>query len=115
MNNVTVKAIHTQQGLFSGIRLRTWALSKLSLLMTGLILTLLLSALSLIYVKERGRVLLGEITRLQAAQDHLLVRHNQLLLEGNTLMAQARLKLVAETHLQMEIPKATRCISSSLV
>lgn len=112
--NVTAKAIH-QQSILTGIRLRTWVLSKTSLVMATLITTILLSALSLIYVKERGRTLLSEITRLQYMQDNLQVRHSQLLLEGNTLMAQARLKIIAESKLQMEIPKATKLISSSLV
>jgi len=102
--NTTVKTL-TQETIVLTWGIRALLVSKTMLYTSFLITSILLSAFGVIFIKEKTRDLISELERLQHFQQVLEIKHNQLLLEENTLLAQKRLKATAETQLRMQMPK----------
>lgn len=92
-----------QGSLFRGIAL-TLLLSKTQVLMMSLILTLLTSALSVVYVTNATRTLNAGYQQKLVERDRLHVQQGQLLLERSTWMVQARVQQIAEKKLGMVMP-----------
>lgn len=69
-----------------------------------LALTVVVSALSVIYVTHTNRVLHAEYQHSLAEKNHLYVERGQLLLERGTWMMQARIQKIAEEQLGMILP-----------
>ncbi len=69
-----------------------------------LVIAVLASALSVVYVKDLDRQLFSELQGLTQTRDTLHVEYGQLLLEQNTLGAPARVQAVAQQQLKMAIP-----------
>ena len=69
-----------------------------------IILTVLMSALGIIYVTHDTRVLHAQYQNNLTEQDRLLMQHGQLLLERSTWMLQSRIERIAESQLGMIIP-----------
>lgn len=80
-----------------------WARFEFSLF--ALIFTVLMSALSLIYVTNSVRGLNASIQQTLTEHDQLRIQHGQLLLERSTLTMQAHVQTVAENHLNMVVPE----------
>ena len=85
---------------------------RISLQMMGIILLMLAvlsSALSVIYVKASQRNLYSELQSSQQERDHLQTEWSQLLLEENTWAAPIRIQALAQQELGMQLPhtKAT--------
>lgn len=70
----------------------------------ALIATVLLSALSIIYVTHEARLLHAAYAHSLVEQDRLHAQTNQLLLERSTWMMQARIQKIAEQQLGMVVP-----------
>lgn len=70
----------------------------------ALLLAVLLSALSLIYVAHMRREMHATFQREERMHDKLNVEQGQLLLERSTLMMQSRVQQIAETELDMVLP-----------
>ena len=94
--------------LNQGVLSRGWAISfflaKSQLSTMILVLAVLSSALSIIYVTNITRTLNANIQQNLTMHDTLHVQWGQLLLEKSTWMVQARVQQVAEEKLQMVIP-----------
>jgi cell division protein FtsL len=69
-----------------------------------LLLLVLLSALSLIYVAHMRREMHANYQYQERIHDKLNIEQGQLLLERSTLMMQSRVQQVAETELEMVLP-----------
>ncbi len=64
----------------------------------------LITALSLIYVKDLNRQLYSELESFRQNHEELKIQKDQLLLEQNTWAAQARVQEIALTRLNMTLP-----------
>lgn len=85
---------------------RSWAFSAQTLGLLLLMIALLASALSIIYVKALERNLFSELQGLQQARDSLRTEWGQLLLEQNTWAAPVRIQNIAQKQLGMIVPAA---------
>ena len=77
-----------------------------------LLLTVVLSALSIIYCKDYSRRAFGELQQLQQVRDTVQVAWGQLLLEQSTWSTQARIQSHASKMLHMIVPSKTVVILS---
>ncbi len=89
---------------------RTLTVSSQMLGLILLVITVLASAVAVVYVKNLDRQLYGDLQTLKQARDSLHVEYGQLLLEQNTLAAPARIQAIAQQQLGMGII-ATKDIS----
>jgi len=91
-----------------GVLSRGWAISvfltrvQFSTLIVGL--TILSSALMMVYITNCTRCLNASLQQSLVDRDHLYVQHGQLLLEKSTWMMQARVQQIAEDKLGMVVP-----------
>ena len=69
-----------------------------------LIVAVLASALSVVYIKDLDRQLFSQLQMLDQARDGLRVEWGQLLLEQNTWAAPARVQALAQNQLGMVFP-----------
>lgn len=79
-------------------------LSRQQLTVLVLVLAVLLSALSTIYVTHTNRVLQANYQHRLVEQGRLQVARGQLLLERSTWLMQARIQQIAENKLGMMLP-----------
>lgn len=93
-----------------GVLSRGWAatvfLTRARFSTIVLVLSILTSALSIIYVTNATRSLNASLQQNLVERDHLHVQWSKLLLEKSTWMMQARVEAIAEKHLGMIIPDA---------
>ena len=85
---------------------RNWVFSSRTLGMLLLMMVLLASALSIVYVKALERNLFSELQGLQQTRDNLRTEWGQLLLEQNTWAAPVRIQNIAQQQLGMIVPAA---------
>ena len=100
--NAAGRLIH--RSVLSRHLVRTHFLNRWQFAIAMLVLAVLLSALSIIYVTHVTRILHATSQHNLVEEDQLHVQHGQLLLERSTLMMQARTQQFAETNLGMVIP-----------
>lgn len=100
--NAAARLVH-ESGL-SRHMLRTWFFTRRQITVTLLAMTVLLSALSIVYVTQVTRVLHAAYQSNQAEKNRLQVEYGQLMLERSTWIMQARIQEMAEAHLGMVIP-----------
>ncbi|EKE85342.1 cell division protein FtsL [Idiomarina xiamenensis] len=72
-----------------------------------LFITVLSSALMVIYVAHLNRNLIGERDQLQQARDQLDIEWRHLTIEQNALTEHSRVERIAQRQLQMSRPEAT--------
>ena len=93
---------------------RTWLLTvlleKAQYGVYLLILAVLLSALSMVYVTNSSRSLNAELQQSMAERNHLHIQWGQLLLEKSTWTMQARVQQVASDKLGMMVPEGKSLI-----
>ncbi len=94
--------------LNQGVLSRGWVISvffKKSQFMTlTMVISVLLTALSVIYITNTTRSLNANIQQMLAEREQLQVKWGQLLLEKSTWIMQARIQNLAEGKLGMVIP-----------
>lgn len=100
--NAAAKAL--TQGSFITTRTQSFVLSRQTLGLLLLIMAVLASALSVVYVKALDRDLFADLQTLQQTRDDLRVEAGQLLLEQNTWAAPARVQSIAQQALNMVVP-----------
>lgn len=87
---------------------RTWVfsvlISKAQVSVFTLVVAVLLSALSIVYVTNTTRSLNADIQQTLLDRDHMHVQWGQLLLEKSTWIMQARIQQVASDKLGMMVP-----------
>ncbi len=91
-----------------GVLSRSWVISILlkrsQLPLLAMVISVLLSALSVIYMTNTTRTLNASIQQTLAEREQLHVQWGQLLLEKSTWIMQARIQNLAEGKLGMSIP-----------
>ncbi len=73
-------------------------------------LTVVVSALAVVYSKFQSRVLFTELQDLSQAQDRMDVEWGQLQLEQSTWAAHGRIERLASKRLQMVLPEAAQIV-----
>ncbi len=95
----------THQGELS----RSWAIvvlwSRTQFSTLVLLLAIITSALSIVYVTNATRSMSAGIQQSLLERDHLHVQWSQLLLEKSTWITQARVQHIAEKQLGMVVPR----------
>ena len=79
--------------------------SRQGLLILVLLLMLLISAFSVVYVRDSQRELISDIQGLEIVHDNMLSQRSQLLLEQAAWRTQLRVQQVAEHQLGMVFPQ----------
>ncbi len=100
--NAAAKAL--AQGTFVSASQSTATLSSQMLGVILLIVAVLTSAFSVVYVKALDRNLFSQLQVVQEQHDDLNVKWGQLLLEENTWAAPARVQAIAQQQLGMVVP-----------
>jgi cell division protein FtsL len=100
--NAAARLVH--QNIFSRQLVFNHLLNRQQLILMLLIMAVIISALSVIYVSHVTRVLHAAYQHNLVEQDRLHVQRGQLLLERSTWMMQARIQQFAEKQLGMKIP-----------
>lgn len=104
--NTAVKAIkissHTQHLLPWSDVLPVISLSRLRLVL--LFVAILISALSIVYVKDLNRRFFVQYQMLESVHDQIQVDWGKLLLEQGAWSAQSRVQEVAQSQLKMHAP-----------
>lgn len=106
--NAAARLVH--QGVLSRHLVLTHLLSKRQIAVAMLALTVLLSALSIIYVTHTTRVLHAAYQHNVGEQNQLRVQRSQLLLERSTWMMLSRIQQLAENKLGMVTPNSQSVI-----
>jgi cell division protein FtsL len=106
--NAAAKALSQGSVFRTGLSGITW--SKQSVFMICLMASVLLCALSVIYVENSQRRLFSELQSMQQESDQLLVERSQLILERSTWAAPARVQHLAERRMGMLAPKAGKIV-----
>lgn len=101
-------------GTLSFENLRSFILAKDFWLMVVLLLAVFISALTVIYVQEKDRLLFSQLSSLQKQRDALHVEWGQLLLEESTWATQARVQHVATQQLNMIMPQQKNIVMVQL-
>lgn len=87
---------------------RTWVfsilLSKAQVSLMTLMVAVLMSALSIVYVTNSSRSLNASLQQTLTERDQLHTEWGQLLLEKSTWIMQARVQHIASTKLDMVVP-----------
>ena len=83
---------------------QAWTLSTQTLGLVLLLIAVLASALSVVYVKTLQRDLYSELQAKQQVRDSLHTEWGQLLLEQNTWAAPVRVQALAQQQLAMVVP-----------
>ncbi len=106
---MTAAAQVLQQQRLSG-RVLLQSLSKENIVMTLLVSLVLVSAISVIYVKYMNRQLISEVTMQQQTAQQLQVEWGKLLLQKGALSAPSRIQNIANNSLNMYVPRAKNVI-----
>ncbi len=97
---------------------RSWVVSVFltpyHFLMFLLIVFILISSLSLVYVTNETRQLNANLQKVMLERDRLHVEWGQLLLERSTLTIESRIQTFAEKKLNMVFPEGKKVIQVSL-
>lgn len=105
--NAVVRAV-ASDNVFARNALISFNLPELKVLV--LVFLLLISALGVIYVKDLNRRLFIDQHKLQMRSEQLQSDSNKLLLEQSAWAAQARVQMVAQQQLQMQIPLSAEVV-----
>ena len=103
MNAVTRTAFVVDNSFVKNV---PFNLELAELKIVALISLLLISALSMVYIKDFNRRLFITYNKLQIKTEQLQTENNKLLLEQSAWGAQARVQVVAQRELQMQIPRS---------
>lgn len=100
--NAAARLVH--QNGWSRHLVLTHLLTRQQIFIVLLTLSVLASALSVVYVTHLNRILHAAYQHNLVEQDHLFMQRGQLLLERSTWMMQARIQQIAEKQLNMIVP-----------
>jgi len=109
--NAAARVLH-QESVFRG-RIKI-ALSKEFFGILILLVAVLVSALSVIYVKNLDRRVFSELQTAQQTSDRLKIEWGQLLLEQSTWATPARVQNIAQTRFNMVLPSPENVVMVKL-
>lgn len=98
------------QSSFTSMAGRSLVLSSQSFGIILLIITVIASALAVVYVKDLNRHLFSQLQTLKQTRDELQVQWGQLLLEQDTWAASTRVQAIAGEKLKMSLPIAKEIV-----
>ena len=101
--NAAARLVH--QNVLTRQLVLAYFLTQRQLSVVSLALSVLFSALGIIYVTHETRIMHANFQHNVVEQDRLHVERGQLLLERSTWMMQARIQEIAESKLGMVIPE----------
>ena len=84
----------------------TYRMTVSGMSIAALVIALLLSAFTVVYMKDLNRRLFIEYQTLQTEKTQTLVEWGKLLLEQSTWSTQSRIQHIAEAQLGMSVPNA---------
>ncbi len=102
--NAAARAIN-QSNFFSGQLLEMRLSKQLCFLMT-LVLTVLVTALAIVYTTNEHRICFSQLQRLEQKANQLQLQWGQLILEQASLAGPARVEQLATEKLQMRLPSS---------
>jgi len=105
--NAIARTAYTEPSFIKGI---SFGLRLPELKILVLIFVTLVSALSVVYIKDLNRRLFIAHQKLEIQAEQLRGENNKLLLEQSAWGAQARVQMVAQDKLQMKIPASADVI-----
>ncbi len=85
-------------------------MDRWTVVVAGLSVMLVISAMAVIYTKYQSRLVFIEIQKLERALDHYEVQWGQLQLELMTLAEHNRIELIARNKLKLQMPKRENII-----
>jgi len=100
---MTTVSVANVQGVSRATTTHRWLPNLVFMTLLGFVV---LSALSIIYIKDYSRRSFSELQQLQQARDQAQVAWGQLLLEQTTCTTQARIQSLASHRLTMQVPEA---------
>ncbi|CAM4415652.1 MAG: Cell division protein FtsL [Legionellaceae bacterium] len=89
-----------------------FSFSTYNILMGSLLLAVLVTAFTLVSVKDLNRRLFSDLQSLQQTRDSLQIEWSQLLLEQNTWSSQARIQEISQSNMDMIIPTSSIVINA---
>lgn len=98
------------QGALSKQTIFGFLLTKIQMAAGVLILTLLLSAIGVVYATYLNRVLLSELQMKEQESVQLQARYSQLVLERGVYLTESRIEKVAKQKLAMVLPSHSRVV-----
>lgn len=102
--NAATRVIRSRS--FSERQAYSWQLSRQSVSVIFLMITLFISAFAVVYLKDYNRRLFIQYQNLQTDRQSAQLQWGKLLLEQSAWSTQARVQQVAEQKLQMVYPQA---------
>ncbi len=100
--NATARALAA--GTFTGVNIRQMLFSRQFLLTAILLCAILITAFSVIFMKDMARQEVSELHNLQAKHDQMMIDQSKLLLEQNTWSSPIRIQNIAQGKLTMTTP-----------
>lgn len=100
--NAAARLAH--QGALSRHLVLVHLLTRQQFALMSMVMAILLSAISIIYVTHVSRVLYAGYQHELSERNHMHIERGQLLLERGAWMMQARIQQIAENKLGMTIP-----------
>ena len=100
--NATARALAA--GTFNGSNIRHMLFSIRSLFILLLLMILLVTGFSVIYIKDKTREAVTELHSLEYQHDQMMVEQGKLLLEQNTWSSPIRIQNIAQNQLSMTTP-----------
>ncbi len=92
-----------QGSLFQG-KVRWLAFTKEMLGLSALVILMLFSALSVVYVKNYERTVFSELQSTQTMRERLQVQWGELLVEQSAWATPTRVQMLASEHFAMHLP-----------
>lgn len=74
------------------------------------IMMVLISALSVVYVKHKSRILFSELRYLQKKQDEAVIHWGRLQLQNSTLTTHSNVETQARKALKMRLPETVQLV-----
>ncbi len=81
--------------------------------LTLLIVLVLGSAMTVVYVKHESRVLFSQLRQVQKQQDEQVIRWSRLQLQNSTLVTQSNVESIARKKLHMVLPDQVQIVTLS--
>jgi cell division protein FtsL len=94
----------------SPAHIRAFVLSRQTMMTLALLISIVISALSVITLSDSNRKMVGELASLQQDRNHIQTQYGQLLLEKNTWVAPSRVERAAKQNDNLVFPNSQQVV-----
>jgi len=94
------------EGIVTRDKVFSFVTSGRSLALGFFILSVMMSAMGVVYLKDVNRQMFSELQTLQKSYHDVQVESSQLLLEERTWTSQSRIQQIAQNRLKMVVPQS---------